>query len=130
MFARIQLFVIIFCLCFVQPTRAQDNSNVILSDIQQANINDLSKYFNKRIDITINQNENNYSIEQAAIILKNFLSGLTSREVVLLQKGKSEDNTQFIIGSLKSKTAKYKTYILLKNTSKGYLIHDIRFEKE
>lgn len=110
--------------------KSQENSKLIVGLIEQANTKELAKYFNKRVDITINQSENNYSIEQAEVILKNFLTGLASKQVILVQNGKSDDNTQFIIASLVSKTSKYKTYILFKNTSKGYLIHDIRFEKE
>jgi hypothetical protein len=130
MFARIQLLLFIFCLYFTNVTYAQDNLNNIVMNIQNANTKELAKNFNKRLDITINQNENNYSIEQAEMVLRNFLNGLTEREMVVLQKGKSEDNTLFIIGTLKSKNSKYKTYILLKNTNKVSLIHDIRFEKE
>lgn len=130
MFNRIQLLTIIFCLSCINISFAQDNINLILNQIELANTKELVKYCNKRIDITINQNENNYSTEQAQIILKNFLNGLVNREFELLQKGKTADNTQFIIGTLKSKTNKYKTYILLKNSPTGYLIHDIRFEKD
>ncbi|MCB0513032.1 MAG: DUF4783 domain-containing protein, partial [Bacteroidetes bacterium] len=53
-----------------------------------------------------------------------------NKDFVILQKGSTEYNTRFIVGTLKSKNEKYKTYILLKPFQKVLLIQDIRFEKE
>ncbi|MCB0511709.1 MAG: DUF4783 domain-containing protein [Bacteroidetes bacterium] len=114
----------------IHYTEAQDVSNDIVQYIQSGNTKELAKYFNKRIDVTINQTGNNYSSDQAELIIKNFLSAIPNKEFTILQKGSTEYNTRFIVGVLKSKNEKYKTYILLKPFQKILYIQDIRFEKE
>ncbi|MEZ5037443.1 MAG: DUF4783 domain-containing protein [Chitinophagales bacterium] len=129
MFLRKYILLFIFVLS-IHYTNAQDISNDIVQYIQSGNTKELAKYFNKRIDVTINQTGNNYSSDQAELIIKNFLGTMPNKDFVILQKGSTEYNTRFIVGTLKSKNEKYKTYILLKPFQKVLLIQDIRFEKE
>ena len=129
MFLRKYILLFIFVLS-IHYTEAQDVSNDIVQYIQSGNTKELAKYFNKRIDVTINQTGNNYSSDQAELIIKNFLSAIPNKEFTILQKGSTEYNTRFIVGVLKSKNEKYKTYILLKPFQKILYIQDIRFEKE
>ncbi|HMV02137.1 MAG TPA: DUF4783 domain-containing protein [Chitinophagales bacterium] len=129
MFIRKCILLFIFVLS-IHYTEAQDVSNDIVQYIQSGNTKELAKYFNKRIDVTINQTGNNYSSDQAELIIKNFLSAIPNKEFTILQKGSTEYNTRFIVGVLKSKNEKYKTYILLKPFQKILYIQDIRFEKE
>lgn len=129
MFIRKCILLFIFVLS-IHYTEAQDVSNDIVQYIQSGNTKELAKYFNKRIDVTINQTGNNYSSDQAELIIKNFLGTMPNKDFVILQKGSTEYNTRFIVGTLKSKNEKYKTYILLKPFQKVLLIQDIRFEKE
>lgn len=129
MFIRKCILLFIFVLS-IHYTNAQDISNDIVQYIQSGNTKELAKYFNKRIDVTINQTGNNYSSDQAELIIKNFLSAIPNKEFTILQKGSTEYNTRFIVGVLKSKNEKYKTYILLKPFQKILYIQDIRFEKE
>ncbi|HMU98339.1 MAG: DUF4783 domain-containing protein [Chitinophagales bacterium] len=129
MFIRKSILLFIFVLS-IHYTEAQDVSNDIVQYIQSGNTKELAKYFNKRIDVTINQTGNNYSSDQAELIIKNFLSAIPNKEFTILQKGSTEYNTRFIVGVLKSKNEKYKTYILLKPFQKILYIQDIRFEKE
>lgn len=129
MFIRKCILLFIFVLS-IHYTNAQDISNDIVQYIQSGNTKELAKYFNKRIDVTINQTGNNYSSDQAELIIKNFLGTMPNKDFVILQKGSTEYNTRFIVGTLKSKNEKYKTYILLKPFQKVLLIQDIRFEKE
>lgn len=129
MFIRKCILLFIFVLS-IHYTEAQDVTNDIVQYIQSGNTKELAKYFNKRIDVTINQTGNNYSSDQAELIIKNFLSAIPNKEFTILQKGSTEYNTRFIVGILKSKNEKYKTYILLKPFQKILFIQDIRFEKE
>jgi len=124
------ILLFIFSLFIHYNYAQQDISNEIVQYIQTGNTKELSKYFNKRLDVTINQNGNNYSSDQAELIVRNFLNTVPNREFKVVQKGNTEYNTQFIVGVLKSKNEKYKTYILLKPYQKVLYIQDIRFEKE
>ena len=52
---------------------AQDIFGTFPSAIKTANTAAIAKNFEKRVDITIDENSDNYSSEQAEMILKNFL---------------------------------------------------------
>lgn len=109
---------------------AQDRYATISNAIKTNNVKELAKHFNKRLDITIDDNENNYSSEQASIVVKNFLSGFPAREFNIIHKGNADDKTEYIIGKLSYKTIQYKAYIFLKLIPESFIIQEISFEKE
>jgi hypothetical protein len=119
----------IFCLLFT-ALHAQDIISSIPSALRTANAGALAKNFDKRVDVTIDDNADNYSSQQAEMILKNFLGKFTYREFSLLHKGTSPDGAQYIIGSLKTNAGSYRTYIYIKKTDGVNYTQEIRFEKE
>lgn len=109
---------------------AQDPGISLAGWIKTGNTKEMAKYFDKRIDITINENADNYSSEQAEMILKDFLGKFSSREFIVMHKGSSTDNAQYIIGTLKAGGNTYRTYVFIKRNGSTSLIQEIRFEKE
>lgn len=109
---------------------AQDPGASVAGWIRTANTKEMAKTFDKRIDVTINETADNYSSEQAEMILRDFLGKFASREFTVMHKGTSADNAQYIIGTLKAGTGSYRTYIFIKRTGSVSLIQEIRFEKE
>ncbi len=120
----------IFCLLFIASTTAQDVISTIPSAIESGNASAISKNFDRRVDITINENADNYSSEQAEVILKGFLNKFASRSFSVVHKGNSPDGAQYIIGSLRTNSGNFRTYIYIKNSGGGNTIQEIRFEKE
>ena len=109
---------------------AQDPGVSLAGWIKAANTKEMAKNFDKRIDITINENADNYSAEQAEMILKDFLGKFSTREFTVMHKGASADNAQYLIGTLKTNSGSYRTYVFIKRTGTTSLIQEIRFEKE
>ena len=103
---------------------------VVDTALKTANASTLAKNFDKRVDITIDENADNYSSEQAEMILKSFLSKFSYREFSSLHKGTSPDGSQYIIGSLKTNAGSYRTYIYIKKSDGVNYTQEIRFEKE
>lgn len=124
------IVLFIFCLHFVFTTYGQDVASVIPSALKTANANAIAKNFDKRVDVTIGEVADNYSNEQAEIILKGFLSKFSSRDFIVVHKGNAKDDAQYIIGSLKTNAGSYRTYIFIKKTGTTNYIQEIRFEKE
>ena len=108
----------------------QDIISTIPGALKTANATALAKNFDKRVDITIDENADNYSSEQAEMILKSFLSKFSFREFSILHKGTSPDGAQYIIGSLKTNAGSYRTYIYIKKSDGVNYTQEIRFEKE
>lgn len=120
----------IFCLLFAVASPAQDVVSSIPAAIKTGNASAIAKNFDKRVDITIDENADNYSSEQAEMILKSFLGKFSSREFSVVHKGNSTDGAQYIIGSLKTNSGSFRTYIYVKKADSGSYIQEIRFEKE
>jgi Domain of unknown function (DUF4783) len=124
-------FILLFIFSLLcSGLRAQELSGSLSAWIKTANTKEMAKNFDKRIDITINENADNYSGEQAEMILKDFLSKFSSRDFTVMHKGTSMDNAQYMIGTLKTNSGSYRTYIFIKRNGTISLIQEIRFEKE
>ena len=64
---------VLFIILFISISmNAQDIFGSFPSAIKTANTAAIAKNFEKRVDITIDENSDNYSSEQAEMILKNF----------------------------------------------------------
>ena len=74
------LLLFIFCLLFCTRVQCQDIISSIPSSLKTGNASAIAKNFDKRVDITIDENADNYSSEQAEMILKSFLSKFSYRE--------------------------------------------------
>lgn len=124
------ILLFIFCLLFCFPADSQDVISTIPAALKTANASSIAKNFDKRVDITIDENADNYSREQAEMILKSFLGKFSSRDFSVVHKGNSTDGAQYIIGSLKTNTGNFRTYIYVKKSDGVNYIQEIRFEKE
>jgi hypothetical protein len=122
--------IFIFSLLFCLHTQAQDALSTIPTAIRSGNAALIAKNFDKRVDITIEDNADNYSSVQAEMIIKNFLGKFTYRDFSIIHKGTSPDGAQYTIGSLKTNAGTYRTYIYIKKSDGVNYIQEIRFEKE
>jgi len=124
------LTIFIFSLLFCIHVHAQDVMASVPAALKSGNASAIAKSFDKRVDITIEDNADNYSSVQAEMILKTFLGKFSSRDFSVLHKGTSPDGAQYTIGSLKTNAGSYRTYIYIKKSDGVNYIQEIRFEKE
>lgn len=120
----------IFSLLFCTLLFAQDIMLSIPAALKAGNASVIAKNFDKRVDITIDENSDNYSNIQAEMILKNFLEKFSSRNFTVLHKGNSANGAQYTIGNLKTNLGSYRTYIYIKKSENVSYIQEMRFEKE
>lgn len=115
----------------MSSVNAQDYQLSIVEAFSGDNFRELSKHFDKRVQVTIEQQVNNYSNAQAEIIIKNFLEGLGDREFKMMQIDKqSEQGIQLYIGQLKSARGNYRTYILFRKMGQSFMVQEVRFQKQ
>ena len=124
------LLLFIFCLLFCTRVQCQDIISSIPSSLKAGNASAIAKNFDKRVDITIDENADNYSSEQAEMILKSFLSKFSYRDFSVVHKGTSPDGAQYIIGSLKTGSGNFRTYIYIKKSAAVNYIQELRVEIE
>ncbi|MEZ5026968.1 MAG: DUF4783 domain-containing protein [Chitinophagales bacterium] len=123
------LLIFIFSLLF-KTGNSQDIITTLPSALKSGNANVIAKNFDKRIDITIDENADNYSSTQAEVILKNFLNKFSSRQFQIIHQGTSSGAAQYAIGNLKTNLGAYRTYVYIRKVNNIQYIQEIRFEKE
>ncbi len=99
----------------------------VVAAMRSGNANQLSRYFDDRIDIQLPSKSDNYSKTQAEMILKDFFS---TNEVKNFQvKHKGENNgAQFCIGLLETKNGNYRTKLYMKQKGERQVLQEIGFQ--
>jgi hypothetical protein len=129
--ASVVAIIMFSWIAVMTPVKAQDYQVAIVQAFSSDNFRELSKHFDKRVQVTIEQQVNYYSNAQAEIIIKNFLEGLGQREFKIIHIDKeSEQGTQLYMGQLKSAKGSYKTLILFRKMGQIFVVQEVRFQKQ
>jgi hypothetical protein len=103
----------------------------VVNAIKNNRIEDLSKYFDNIVPVTINNNQTIYSRNQAEIVLKDFFDKNIPKDFLIMDNGSPNNTSKFIIGSLITPSgSKYNVYILMKLKDASYYLQEIRMNKE
>lgn len=102
----------------------------VVNAIKNNRIEDLSKYFDNIVPITINNSQTIYSRNQAEVVLKDFFEKNIPKDFLILDNGSPNNTSKFIIGNLLTPSGtKYNVYILIKLKDSNYLLQEIRLNK-
>lgn len=118
--------VIFICLSvFAQPSVDE-----VRKALNEGEVSKVAKYFDKVVDITINNEQSTYSRSQAEMVMKNFFEKNKARSFALTYKGSAaSDNTLFVVGELHTALNLYRTYMSFKLKDKIYYLQEIRLEQ-
>lgn len=124
-------FLIILLITSVFSVKAQEPLEDVINGIRSANVPAISKYFDKFITITINNNQSVYSNAQGEMVLKDFFSKNAIKEFTVMQQGATSggNDSKYAIGKLTTATTSYRIYVVLKHKENIYILQEIRFEK-
>lgn len=99
--------------------------------IRSGNAEEISRYFNTNVDLTIGNQEEVYSKVQAEQILKDFFVKNTPRSFTLIHQGLSKEGAKYAIGNLTTQQGNnFRIYFFIKQSSRNEYIQELRFEKE
>jgi hypothetical protein len=99
----------------------------VINALKTGNAQELAKYIDDNIEITLPDKADNYSRTQAVMVLKDFFNnnGVTGFDVQF--KGENGGG-QYCIGTLKTKSGVYRTTVFMKSKDGRQLIKDIIFK--
>ena len=121
------LLLIIFSLTALTYTNKIDQ---IVIAIKAGNAEELAKFFDNRIEITILDEEAIYSKAQAELVIKDFFTKYPPKSFQLVHNGTSSKGSEYAIGNLITTKQKFRTYFYIKKVGQTYYIEQLRFEKE
>ncbi len=122
------LLLVLFSLSMQTKVFSQVTNERISQAIQASNAQELSKFFNNSIDLTIPGSEGTYSKVQAEQIINSFFTKFPITAYTLNHKGESNDGSMYAIGTYKSGNKTFRTYYLSKPVNGVLLIHQLKFE--
>jgi len=99
----------------------------VINALKEGNAQELSRYIDDNIEISLPDKSDNYSRTQAVMVLKDFFNnnGVTGFDVQF--KGENGGG-QYCIGNLKTKSGVYRTTVFLKSKEGKQVIKEIRFK--
>lgn len=99
----------------------------VVSAMKSGNANQLSKYFDDRVDISLPSKSDNYSKTQAEMILKDFFSSNEVRNFQVKHKGEN-NGAQFCIGLLQTRNGNFRTKLYMKQKGERQVLQEIGFQ--
>lgn len=99
----------------------------IVDALKSANVDELVKYFDSNVEITLPEKTSTYSESQAKVILQDFFKTIDIKDFQVIHKSENA-NSQYCIGNLITSNASYRTTIYMKQKGEKQLIQELKFE--
>ena len=99
----------------------------ILGALKTGNANQLSRYFDIRVDITLPDKSDNYSRAQAEMIIRDFFSYNNVRSFDIKYKGEN-NGSKYCIGTLRTTNGDYRTKLFMKQKDNRQVLQEIAFQ--
>ncbi|MFC0516152.1 DUF4783 domain-containing protein [Mucilaginibacter angelicae] len=120
-------FVFLLLLPYVSSADVIDN---VANLLKAGNTRELSKLFANNVEITIMEEENVYSQNQATVILDKFFAKNKPQGIKLLHKVNSGGNYHFGVYILNTDKGEFRVTITLKDAGKSTNVVELKIEDE
>lgn len=124
---KILLFSSIALLVLGSAFKPVTGLDEVIGALRNGNAQELAKYADDKIEISLPDKSDSYSKSQAVMVLKDFFNnnGVTGFEVQF--KGEN-GGSQFCVGKLQTKSGTYRTTVFMKTKDGKQLVKEIRFQ--
>lgn len=114
----------LFLLSAFKPISGIDD---VVNALRTGNANEVAKYIDENVELSLPDKSDSYSKAQAVMILKDFFS---NNAVLGFETKHTGDNggNQFCIGTLRTKSGDYRTTVFMKTKSGRQSVKEIRFQ--
>ena len=126
---KILLFSSIAFLILASAFKPANGLDDVIGALRKGNAQELSKYVDDNIQISLPDKSDNYSKAQAVMVLKDFFTnnGVTGFDIQF--KGEN-GGSKFCVGKLQTKSGSYRTTVFMKTKEGKQLVKEIRFQSE
>ena len=100
----------------------------VINALRSGNAAQLSKFVDNNIELSLPSKTDNYSRQQAAVILQDFFSNNGVKDFDVKHKGDNGGN-KFCIGTLLTKSGNYRTTFFLAEKNGKQYVKEIRFQQ-
>ncbi len=94
-------------------------------------IEDVTRYFDNFVPVSINNNASNYSRNQAGLVVKDFFDKNPVRDFNVMDSGTPSPTSRSMIATFSSNSVRYTLYLLVKQKdNNNYVIKEIKISKQ
>ncbi len=113
-----------FILCAFKPSGGLDD---VINAFRTGNASELAKFIDNNIEISMPSKTNNYSRQQATMILQDFFTNNGVKGFDVKHRGDNGGN-QFCIGTLQTRSGTYRTTFFMTEKNGKQIVKEIRFQ--
>jgi hypothetical protein len=113
-----------FMLSAFKPASGLDD---VINALRNGNANELAKYVDNNIELSLPSKTDNYSRQQAVIILQDFFTNNGVKSFEVKHRG-DNGGSQFCIGTLVTRSGNYRTTFFMTQKNGKQLVKEIRFQ--
>lgn len=107
--------------------RSFDNMDAVVTAIRSGNVNQLSPFFDVRVDISLPDKSDTYSKTQAEMVIGDFFNNTGVQNFKITQQGES-GGTVFCAGMLLTHSGNYRTTLFFRHKGDKHYLQEIRFQ--
>ena len=126
---HLRLAMIAFSLFLVSFTSYFYSIDDVVTAMRTGDANQLSLYFDSRVDISLPGKSDNYSKSQAEMIMKDFFSANKVKNFQIKHRGENKDGSLFCVGTLQTATSNFRTKFFMKQKGEQQVVQEMGFEK-
>ncbi|MBI1782107.1 MAG: DUF4783 domain-containing protein [Sphingobacteriales bacterium] len=101
----------------------------VIGAMKAGSSDQLAKYFDNVVEITMPDKSNSYSKSQAEMIMKDFFNNYKVKSFDVLHKG-DNGTSNYCIGNLQTKDGKFRTTLFVKQKGDKQFLQEIRIEAQ
>jgi len=105
----------------------KSNIDDVISALRSGNAEELSRYFDSSVELTLPEKSDSYSKAQAQLIIRDFFENNGVKGFDLKHKGDSPGG-RFCIGTLQTGAGNFRTNVFMKNKNGKEVVKEIRFQ--
>ena len=100
----------------------------VIKAMKAGDAEQISKYLDNTVEITLPEKSNSYSKSQAGLVLRDFFTANPVKDFEILHKS-DNSGSQYCIGNLKTANGIFRTTIFMKQKGDKELLQELRFER-
>lgn len=117
------LSVVLFSAAF-KPISGLDD---VINALRTGNATELAKYVDNNIELSLPSKSDNYSRQQAVMILQDFFTNSGVKNFEVKHKG-DNGGSQFCIGTLQTRSGTYRVTFFMTDRNGKQLVKEMRFQ--
>jgi hypothetical protein len=123
----ILVFTLLITVCSLSAQADDDILNNVREALKSSNSSELAKYLNDRVEIKLESERKEYSVNQAEIVLKQFFQKHPADDTEFIHEGTSPGGIIYAIGNYTSGNSSYRVVLRAKKYKSAYKIYRLEF---